>query len=146
MVKLQDARQQNNVTKLIEMFEKHQRKEQFLKDVSQKPEINKFSEESQQLLVDMNHTEIFELCENSAKHQCPDCNVFTEIGIFYCSCGRNLKYKRSPTTLQKANCDFTSIRGFVIKKNSSRGPKHGASERRVMFYRAKQMLKKARQS
>ena len=73
-VKLQDARRQNNVTKLIEMFETHQHKEQFIKDMNQKQEINKFSEESQQLLV-----EIFELCENSAKHQCPDCNVFTEI-------------------------------------------------------------------
>ena len=44
--------------------------------MSQKQEINRFSEESQQLLVDMNHTEIFELCENSAKLECPDCNVF----------------------------------------------------------------------
>ena len=35
--------------------------------MSQKQEINRFSEESQQLLVDMNFTEIFELCENSAK-------------------------------------------------------------------------------
>ena len=112
-VKMQDARQQKNVTKLFEMFEKHQHKEQFLKDMSQKQEINKFSEESQQLL-DMNPTEIFELCDNSAKHQCPDFNSFTEIGIIHCSCGRNLKYKRSPTTLQKTNSDFTSIPGFVI--------------------------------
>ena len=29
-MKLQDARRQNNVTKLIDMFEKHQHKEQFL--------------------------------------------------------------------------------------------------------------------
>ena len=35
-VKLQDARRQDNVTKLIEMFEKHEHKEQFLKDLSQK--------------------------------------------------------------------------------------------------------------
>ena len=66
-------------------------------------------------------------------------------GIIYCSCGRNLKYKRSPTTNQKANCDFTSIPGFVNKKNSSRGPKHGASEGRIMFFKAKEMLQKARQ-
>ena len=141
---MQDARRQNNVTKLVGMFEKHQLKEQFLKDMSQKQEINKFSEISQQSIVDMNQTEIFELCENSAKHRCLDCNAFSEIGIIYCSCGRNLKYSRSPTTLQKTNCDFTSIPGFVIKKNTSRGPKHGASERQVMFYRMTQMLKKAR--
>ena len=114
--------------------------------MSQKQEINKFSEESQQLLADMNQTEIFELCENTAKHQCLDCNAFSEIGMIYCSCGRNLKYSRSPTTLQKTNCDFTSIPGFVFKKNFSRGPKHGVSERQVMFHKAKEMLKKARQA
>ena len=58
------------------MLEKHQHKEQFLEDMSQKQEINRFSEESQKLLVDRNHTEIFELCENSAKLQCPDCGAF----------------------------------------------------------------------
>ena len=79
------------------------------------------------------------------KNHFPDCNAFTEIGIIHCSCGRILKYKRSPTATQKANNDYTSIPGFVIKKNSSRGPKHGQSERQIMFFKAKQMLKKARQ-
>ena len=69
-VKLQDARRQNNVTKLIEMFEKkHRHKKQFLKDTSQKQEINRFSEESQQFLVDMNSTDnlrtLRELCKTS---------------------------------------------------------------------------------
>ena len=138
---LQDARRQNNVTKLMEMFEKQQHKEQLFEDMSQKQEINRFSEESQKLLADMNQTEIFEFCENSAKHQCLDCNAFSEVGIIHCSRGRHLKYSRSLTTLQRTNCDFTSIFGFVTKKNSSR-PKHGV---KVMFYKAKQMLKKARQ-
>ena len=75
-VTLQDARRQHKVTKLIEMFEQHQHKEQFLEDMSQKQEINRFSEESQKLLDNMNQTEIFELCENSAEHQCLDCDVF----------------------------------------------------------------------
>ena len=86
-MKLQDARRQNNVTKLVDMFEKHRHMEQFLNDISQKQEINKFSEESQKLLDDMNQTEIFEFSENSAKHQCHDCNAFfSEIGIIHCSC------------------------------------------------------------
>ena len=72
--------------------------------------------------------------------------LFFEIWSKYFSCGRNLKYSWSRTTLQKTNCDFTSIPGCVTKKNSSRGPKHGVSERQVMLYRAKQMLKKARQA
>ena len=93
-VKLQDARRQNNVTKLIEMFEKkkHQRKEQFLKDLSQKQKISRFSEESQQKLADMNHTEIFELHENSAKQRCPDCTHSSKSGSFIAVAGEFLKY------------------------------------------------------
>ena len=90
-VKLHGARRQYNVTKLIEMFEKHRHKEQFLKDTSQRQGINRFSEASQKLLNEMDQTEIFELFENTAKLQCPDCNSFTEIGIMYCNCGRKFE-------------------------------------------------------
>ena len=86
-VKLQDARRQNNVTKLFEMFENNQHKERLFEDVSQKQEINRFSEESQKLLVDMNDTEIFELSENSAKLQCLDCNASRESGLFIAVAG-----------------------------------------------------------
>ena len=48
MVKLQDARRQNNSTELIEMLEKHRHKEPLFEDMSQRQEI-KFSEESQQI-------------------------------------------------------------------------------------------------
>ena len=91
----------------------------------------------------MDQTEIFELCESSPTLQCLDCNSFSEIGIFYCSCGRNLKYKRSPTTFEKDNDDFNLIPGYICKKNSSRGPKHGQSERQIMFFKGKDMLRKA---
>ena len=52
---------------------------------------------------------------------------------------------RSPTEFDQNNHDVTSIPGYVIKKNSSRGAKHGPSERQKMHYQANQMLKKARQ-
>ena len=99
-----------------------------------------FSEASQKLLRDMNQTEIFELCENTKKLQCPGCNSFAEVGILYCRCGQNLKYNRSP----KPNLDCNSIDGYIIRKNSSRGPKHGPSERQWMFFKAKYMLWKAK--
>ena len=66
-VKLQDAQRQNNVTRNNEMFEKQQHKDHFLEDMSEKQEINKFSEESQQLLEDMNQTEISELLQEFCK-------------------------------------------------------------------------------
>ena len=129
--------------RLIDMFEKHQHEEQFLEDVSSKQEINRFSEESQKLLDDMNQTEIFELCENFAKHQCPDCNAFfrnwdhllqlrEKFEVLYNTPEDQLRLYFNPWL-----CHYEEFQSR---------PKLGASERQVMFYREKQMLQKARQS
>ena len=56
-----------------------------------------------------------------------------------------MKSTRSPTEFDQDNRDVTSIPGYVIKKNRSRGAKHKTSERQKMYHQAKQMLKKARQ-
>ena len=93
----------------------------------------------------MNNTEIFELCENSSKKQCSDCNTYWEIGIVYCSCGRNLKSSQRPKEFEKNNYDVLSVPGYVIKKNNSRGAKRGPAERQRMYYKAEEMLQKARQ-
>ena len=84
-VEQQNTTSENKVKKLIEKFENHQCKESFVQDLSHTQKINKLSEESQDLLADMNNTEIFELCENSSKQQCPECNTYCETGIIYCS-------------------------------------------------------------
>ena len=72
-------------------------------------------------------------------------NFCWEMGIVYCSCGRKKKSSRSPTEVDQNNRDVTSILGYVIKKNSSRGAKHGPSERQKMYYQTKQILNKDRQ-
>ena len=80
----------------------------------------------------------------------PNSNVLTAMSTgklvkSICSCGRNMKSLQSPTKFDQNNRDVTSIPGYLIQKNSSRGAKHGPSERQRMCYWAKQMLKKARQ-
>ena len=52
-VQQKDEQRQQTVAKLIEKFESHQYKEQFLKDMSPTQKINRFSEASQKLLKDM---------------------------------------------------------------------------------------------
>ena len=128
-VEHQNTTRENKVKKLIEKFENHKHKESFIQDLSQTQKIKKFSKESQDLLADLNNTEIFELCENSSKQRCPDRNAYSEIAIIYDSRGRNMKSSRSPKEFDQNNRDVTSIPGDVIKKNSSRGAKHGPSER-----------------
>ena len=66
-------------------------------ELEQTQKINMFSRESQDLIADWNNTEIFELCKNSSKQQCLECNAYWEMGIVYCSCGRKMKSTRSPT-------------------------------------------------
>ena len=144
-VEQQGTNRQNKAKQLIEKFENHQHKESFLQDLSQTQKINKFSKESQDLSDEMNNTEIFELCENSSKKQCPDCNTNWEVGFVFCICGRSLKSSQRSKEFEQNNCDVSSIPGYAIKKNSSRGAKHGPSERQRMYFKAQEMLQKARQ-
>ena len=130
---------------LSEKFENHPNKESFLQDFKQTKEINKFSGESQELIADVNNTEIFELCETSSKHQCLDCHFHWEVGIAYCTCGRCLRVSQSTEEVDKSNNDVVSIPGCVIKKKNKRGARHGPSERQRMYDKAKEMLHKARQ-
>ena len=80
-VEQQDTHRKDKIVKLIEKFENHPNKESFLQDFKQTKEINEFSMKSQDLIAEMNNTEIFELCETSSKQQCPDCNLYWEAGI-----------------------------------------------------------------
>ena len=56
-----------------------------------------------------------------------------------------MKSSQSPTEFEQNNHDVPSIPGYVIEKNTSRGAKHGPSERQILYHQARQMLKKARQ-
>ena len=102
----------------------------------------------QKLLEDVNQTEIFELCENSAKLHCPNFAILVKenrdhLLQLWEKFEVQAESYNNPESWK--NATISSIPGFVIKKSSSRGPKHGQSERQIMFFKAKEMLKKARQ-
>ena len=145
VVEQQDIHRKDKVKKLFEKFENQPNRESFLQDFKQTKEINEFSKKSQDLIADMNNTEIFELCETSSKQQCTDCNFFWEAGIVCCTCGRCLRISRSEKEVDKSNKDVVSIPGYAIKKNDKRGARHGPSERQRMCYKAREMLHKAGQ-
>ena len=70
-VEQQNTTRENKVKRLIEKFENHKQKESFIQDLRQTEKINKFSRESQDLIADMNNTEIFEFCENLPNSNVP---------------------------------------------------------------------------
>ena len=142
----QGTHRKHKVKQLIEKFENHPNKESFLQDFKQADEeINEFSKESQDLIADMNNTEISELCETSSKRQCPDCNLYWEASIVYCTCGRCLTISRSEKEVDKRNNDIVSIPGYVFKKYKKHGARHGPSERQRMYYKDQETLHKAGQ-
>ena len=61
-------------------------------------------------------------------------NAYCEIGIVYCSCGRNVESSQRPKESENNNYDVSSIRGYAIKKKSSRGATHGPSERQRVYF------------
>ena len=113
-VEQQDTNRKDKVERLIQQFESHPNKESFLQDMNQTEKIGKFSEKSQKLIADMNNAEIFELCETSSKKQCSDCNLFWEIGIVYCTCGRCFKKKRRKELRSSTRTTTTSYQ-FLAK-------------------------------
>ena len=141
-VEQQDPHRKDKVKKLIEKFE-NPNKESFLQHFKQTKEINEFSKKAQDLIADMNNTEIFELCETSSKQQCPDFNLHGELGIVYWKSGRCLRISRSGKEVDKSNNDVVSIPRCVIKKNDKRGARRGPSERQRIYYKAKEILHKA---
>ena len=111
--------------------------------MSQTQKINWFSEASQKLLKDMNQTEIFELCENSAKLQCPDLQVlFTEIWIFFAdveeiwSTGEVLHHFKRTTSM--------SIRPLATLRSPVEDQSMVHLRDKMMFFKAKDMLRKAK--
>ena len=107
-----------------------------LKDFVKSEEINHFSQESKDLITERYNNEIFEIYETSSKGQCPDCALYWEIGIVYCTCGKCMQPTARNLQYNKDRYDALSIPGYVIKKNQSRGPR--------MYHKARDMLRKAK--
>ena len=115
-----------------------------LKDFNKSEDINHFSREWKDLITEMSNNEIFEFYETSSKRQCSDCALYLEIGIVYCTCGKCLQPTAMNRQYNKDRFDALSILGYVIKKNQSRGPRHGQSMRHIMYHKSRDMLRKAK--
>ena len=99
-------------------------------------------EKSKELITSMGNTEYFELCEISSNIPCFVCSLNWEVGIVYYTCGKSMQPSERNRQLNKARYDVLSIPSYVVKKESY--PWRQTSMRQCMFYKAHEMLKKAR--
>ena len=120
-----ETNRKQKVRRRIEQFENHPNRNMLLKDFKKSEEINHFSRESKALITEMGNNEIFEFYEISSKRKCSDCALYWEIGIVHCTCGKYLQPTAMNRQYNKDRYDSLSIAGYVIKKNQSRGPRHG---------------------
>ena len=90
------------------MIEKFENQDSFLQDLKQTKEINKFSEKSQELIADMNNTEIFELCETSSKQQFPDCKQALSV-VFVDDAQECRKVLRRSTRATTMSCQYLAM-------------------------------------
>ena len=139
-----ETNRKETARRLIEHLENHPNRNLLLKDFEKSEEINHFSQESKDLIAEMGNTEIFEFYETSSKRQCPDCASYWEIGIVYCARGKCMQPTEKSRQFNKDRFDILSIPVFVMKKNQSRGPRHGPSLWQTMYHKARDLLRKAK--
>ena len=139
-----ETNRKETVGRLIEQFENHPNRTMLQKDFGKSEEINHFSQETKDLITEMGNTEIFEFYETSSKRQCPDCALHWAIGIVFCTCGKHVQPTEKSRHFNKDRFDILSIPEYVIKKNQSRGPRHGPSLRQTVFHKARGVLGKAK--
>ena len=139
-----ETNRKESASRLIEQFENHPNRNMLLKDFEKSQAISLVSQESKDLITEMGHTEIFEFYETSSQRQCRDCAAYWETGIVYCTCGKCMQTTEKSRQFNKDRFDTLSIPGYVIKKNQSRGLRHGPSLRQTLYHKARDMLLKAK--
>ena len=137
---------QRNGQKVDSAVREPPEQEFFLQDLNKTEEIDTFSEKSKK--VD-HRTWAIRRSSSFAKHlprnNAPIVHYIGKLALYTGHVGTCPIPSQSTKKLDKKNCDTLLIPGYVIQKNITRGAKHGASERQRMYYKAKEMLQKARQ-
>ena len=131
------------VTRLNQQLETHPNRDSLIEGLNKTEEFNLFSEKSKELITSVCNTAYFELYEISSEIQCPDCSLYWEVGIVYCTCGKCMLPSERNRQLNKARYDVLSIPDYVIEKNPTHGGRHGPTMRQHMHNKAHEMLNKA---
>ena len=78
------------------------------------------------------------------RRECPDCAFYWEVGVENCTCGKCIQPAEQNRQMNKDRFDGLSIPGYLMKKDQSRGARHGQSMRQIMYYQARDMVRKAK--
>ena len=79
------------VRDLIQKIENHPHRHALQRDLQQSQSFNPFSQESKQMIHEVENIELCELFETEPKAQCKVCLSYWDVGIVYCTCGHFLR-------------------------------------------------------
>ena len=125
-----ETNRKETVERLIEHFENHPNRNMLMKDFEKSEEINHSSQESEDLITDVGNTEIFKFHETFSKRQ--------TIGVVSCTCGKCVQPSEESRQFNNVRFDILSVNGYVVKKNQSRGARHGPPLRQTMHHQARE--------
>ena len=115
-----------SVRELIQKIENHPNRHALQRDLQQSQSFNPFSQESKQLIHEVEIIELCELLDTEPITQCRVCLSYWDIGIVYCTCGHFL---RNGTEEIKKFVQYTmnlfSILDNYIKKRRPHGHRYG---------------------
>ena len=79
----------------MKKIESHPHRKALQADLQQNNVYNPFRNNSKVMIREMGNVELFEPCETIPKVQCPECFLYWNQGIVYCTSGHLLKESES---------------------------------------------------
>ena len=92
---------------------------------------------------DWENIELFELGQVSTKIQCPSCAKYWPEGLL-CTCGICLRPSKEQKRKMKDQFEILSIPQYIVKKNCSRGAKHGRTQEQYDHFKANESTRHAK--
>ena len=137
--------QSASVRELIQKIENHPNRHALQRDLQQSQSFNPFSQESKQVIHEVENIELCELLNMVPKTQCKVCLSYWDIGIVYCTCGHCLrKGTEENKKFVQYTMDLISIPNYYMKKGRPHGHRYGKKPGDREYYIANSLKKKCK--
>ena len=134
-----------SVRELIQKIENHPHRHALQRDLQQSQQFNLFSQESKEMIHEVENIELCELLDTEPKAQCKVCLSYWDVDNVYCTCGHFL---RNGTEENKKFVQYTmgllSIPKYYIKKGRPHRHRYGKNPGDHKYYIANSLKKKCK--
>ena len=115
------------------------------RDLQQSQSLNPFSQESKEMIREVENVELCELLDMEPKAQCKVCLSYWDVGIVYCTCGHFLRNGTEENRkFVQYTMDLLSIPNYYVKKGRPHGHRYGKKPGDFEHFVANQLKKKCK--